>query len=381
MNMRDPILYRIRKTVHHRTGSAWNIYPMYDYAHPISDAIEGVTHSICTLEFEDHRPLYEWTLRALQTPAQPQQIEFARLNIDYTVMSKRRLLQLVQDKLVDGWDDPRMPTIKGMRRRGYRPQAIRNFADRVGVTRKNSVIALSTLEHAVREDLDEHSARAFAVLRPVRVRLTNYPGEGTEILRAPRHPKYPERGEREIPFGRELWIEEDDFAENPPPGFQRLRPGGRVRLRYAFVIRCEEVIKDPTGRVVEIRCAYEPDTKGGVNPPGRPKPDGIIHWVEVSSALRAEVRLYDRLFSDPSPDMHEGKDFREFINRDSLTKLTEAVVEPSVGGLPPESHVQFERLGFFCTDMVDHDPERRRVFNRTVTLRDTWAVTAPKGPL
>jgi glutaminyl-tRNA synthetase len=368
MNMRDPVLYRIRHQHHHQTGDKWCIYPMYDYTHCISDALEGITHSLCSLEFEDHRPLYDWVLDQLDLPAHPQQIEFARLNINYTVMSKRKLKQLVDEKLVEGWDDPRMPTLAGMRRRGYSPAAIRNFCDSVGVARANSTVDVAMLEHALREDLDQNSPRAMAVLRPLKVVLTDYSEDKVEVLSLPKHPKNPEMGVREIPFRRELYIDRADFEEVPPPGFKRLVSGGEVRLRGAYVIKCEEVIKDGQGNIVELHCSHDTATLGA-NPEGR-KVKGVIHWVSAQDAIDAEVRLYDRLFSHENPDAAEG-DYREFINPDALQVLTGCKLEPSMNNLQPEARFQFEREGYFAADRYDYAPDSP-VFNLTVGLRDTW---------
>jgi glutaminyl-tRNA synthetase len=332
--------------------------------------LEGITHSICTLEFEDHRPFYDWLLDTLKTPCHPQQIEFARLNLDYTVMSKRRFLQLVEENLVNGWDDPRMPTIRGMRRRGYTPRSLRNFSERVGVTKKNSIINLSTLEHAVREDLDENAERAMVVLDPIRVVIENYPEGEIEVLNGSRHPKKPELGTRDIPFSREVFIDREDFMENPPKDYHRLSPGGEVRLRYAYVIKCHDFVKDSSGKVIEIRATYDKDTKGGHTPEGRKKVKGIIHWVPVEKSIPCEVRLYDRLFTDPDPQGNKEKDFLELINPDSLVVVKNAIAEPSLAKARLEENFQFERLGYFC---VDPDSQNGRlVFNRTVTLKDLW---------
>jgi glutaminyl-tRNA synthetase len=368
MNMRDPLIYRIKKMPHPKTGDAWCIYPMYDFAHGLSDMIEGITHSICTLEFEDHRPLYDWFLEVLNTPCRPQQIEFARLNIDYTVMSKRRVLELVEKNKVTGWDDPRMFTLKGLRRRGYRPEGLKLFNERIGVTKANSVISFSVLEQAVRDDLDANAERLMAVLDPIKVTITNWPDNQTEDLSGPRHPKKPELGERKIPMTKTIYIDRDDFNENPPPGFHRLSPGGSARLRYSYVIHCDEVIKDPQGRVLEVRCTYDPGTKGGVTPPGQKKVKGIIHWVSATKALPCEVRIYEKLFTVSNP----GKDFLDHLNPDSLKTVTNAWVEASALGTLPERHFQFERLGYFCTDMKDSRPEKL-VFNKTVALKDGFA--------
>ncbi|MCB0392536.1 MAG: glutamine--tRNA ligase/YqeY domain fusion protein [Bdellovibrionales bacterium] len=371
MNMRDPIIYRIRNVAHHRTGDKWQIYPMYDFTHPLSDMLEGITHSICTLEFEDHRPLYDWLLDELETPCHPQQIEFARLNLDYTVMSKRKLLELVEKNLVSGWDDPRMPTVRGMRRRGYTPQSIKNFCDRIGVTKKNSIISLSTLEHAVREDLDEKAPRAMVVIDPIKVVIENYPDNETEILNASIHPKKAEMGKREIPFTKEIYIERSDFMEDPPKDYFRLKPEGFVRLRYAYVIHCHNVIKDESGKVVELRANYFKDTKGGVTPEGMKKVKGIIHWVSATKGIPCEVRLYDRLFKVPDPLADKNTDFKEFLNEESLVVMEEAVAEPSLENVKAEEQFQFERMGFFAADREEHSSDRR-VFNRIVTLKDNW---------
>ena len=374
MNMRDPVLYRIRHQTHHQTGDKWCIYPMYDYTHCISDALEGITHSLCSLEFEDHRPLYDWVLDQLELPSHPQQIEFARLNINYTVMSKRKLRQLVEEGLVSGWDDPRMPTLAGMRRRGYTPSAIRNFCDAIGVTRTNSVVDVAMLEHALREDLDQHSPRAMAVLRPLKIVITDYPEDKIESLRLPCHPKNPEMGEREIPFRRELYIDRNDFEEVPPPGFKRLISGGEVRLRGAYVIKCEEVIRDSSGEITELHCTHDAATIGA-KPEGR-KVKGVIHWVSVADAIDAEVRLYDRLFNDENPD-RAGGDYHDFINPESLQVLKGCKLEPSLQNLEAEARYQFEREGYFVADRHDHTAEKP-VLNLTVTLRDTWGKSQQK---
>jgi len=375
LNMRDPVLYRIRHATHPHVGDKWCIYPMYDYAHPLSDMIEGITHSICTLEFEDHRPFYDWVLHTLDTPCKPRQIEFSRLNLDYTVMSKRLLLELVRDGHVRGWDDPRMPTIQGLRRRGVTPAALRDFSERVGVTKKDNSIEMGLLENCIREDLDRSARRTLAVLRPLKVVIENYPDGQAEEFDAPYHPTDQSMGSRKLPFSRELYIEQDDFMENPPKQFFRLAEGREVRLKYAYFIKCINVIKDASGRVTELRCTYDPATRGGNAPDGR-KVKGTIHWVSVRHALRAEVRLYDRLFTDPAPASHKDRDFKEFMNPASLEAVPEALVEPSLAGAKPEDRVQFERLGFFCADRHDFAPGRL-VFNRTVTLRDTWAKIKP----
>ncbi len=371
MNLRDPILYRVRKVAHHRAGDEWQIYPMYDFTHPLSDMLEGITHSICTLEFEDHRPLYDWLLDTLKTPCHPQQIEFAKLMLDYTIMGKRKLLQLVNEKKVSGWDDPRMPTIMGMRRRGFRPEAIRNFAEKVGVTKKNSMSELGYLEHAVREDLDEIAPRAFGVLDPIKLVIENYPEGQSEELEGPVHPKKPELGVRKIPLSREVYIDRDDFMEEAPKKYFRLKPDGKVRLKYAFVVHCHEVIKDGSGKVTELRCTYDDRTRNGVTPEGEKKVKGIIHWVAKDTAVPATVRLYDRMVSVSNPSSEKDKDFMELLNPDSLVEMSNAMVEPSIRDLKAEEHVQFERLGFFVADRVLHKTDQF-VLNRTVTLKDTW---------
>jgi len=371
LNLRDPVLYRIIKAPHHRTGDAWCIYPMYDYAHPVSDSLEGVTHSICTLEFEDHRPLYDWCLDSLGIH-HSQQIEFARLNLTYTVMSKRKLLTLVREGRVGGWDDPRMPTICGLRRRGYTPEAIRDFCSRIGVAKNDSVVDYAMLEHCLREDLNRRARRLMAVLRPLRVVITNYPEGQTEQLEAINNPEDPSAGTRRVPFGRVLYIEQDDFREVPPPKYYRLAPGREVRLRYAYFIKCEEVVKDAAGNVVELRCTYDPATRGGDAPDGR-KVKATIHWVSAAHAVPAEVRLYDHLFTKADPDeAPEGEDFHANLNPASLEVLTGCMLEPALAAVRPGETVQFERLGYFCPDSRDWRPEAP-VFNRTVTLRDTWA--------
>ncbi|NOZ73290.1 MAG: glutamine--tRNA ligase/YqeY domain fusion protein, partial [Chloroflexi bacterium] len=372
MIMRDPILYRIRHAHHYRKGDAWCIYPLYDFAHPLSDGIERVTHSICTLEFENNRAIYNWLVDRLIEPPQPRQYEFARLNLDYTIMSKRKLLQLVKEKLVQGWDDPRMPTLVGMRRRGITPEAIRTFAKRVGVAKVNSRVEIELFEHVIRDDLNYRSPRVMAVLRPLKVIISNYPEDREEWLDAPYWPRdIAKEGSRQVPFCRELLIEEDDFAENPPPGFKRLAPGREVRLRYSYVVRCDEVIKDETGAIKEIRCTYDPDTLGA-RPRGR-KVHGTIHWVSARHAIPAEVRLYDRLFTVPNPeDVEEGKSFKDYLNPDSLTVLRDARLEPSIASDPEDTRYQFERQGYFIRDRIDSHPDAL-VFNRIITLRDTWA--------
>ncbi len=378
IHLRDPALYRIRKASHHRTGDAWCIYPMYDFAHSLSDAIEGITHSVCTLEFEVHRPLYDWILDSLQTPCHPQQIEFARLSLNYTVMSKRKLLQLVEDGLVSGWDDPRMPTIAGLRRRGVTPEAIRHFCHRIGVTKYNGITDIALLEHSIREDLNKRAQRVLAVLRPLKVVLTNYAEGRVEELDAINNPEDPPMGSRPLPFSREIYIERDDFMENPPKKFFRLSPGNEVRLRYAYIIRCEEVIKDNQGEVVELRCTIDPDSKSG-GPTSQRKIKGTIHWVSAAHACDAEVRLYDRLFTVPEPDADkEGRDFKTFLNPKSLETLQGCKLEPSLASASPDTRYQFERLGYFCLDAAD-SKDGQPVFNRTVPLRDSWAKESQKS--
>jgi glutaminyl-tRNA synthetase len=368
INMRDPVLYRVLKASHPHTGESWCIYPMYDFAHPLSDAFEGITHSICTLEFEDHRPLYDWVVRECRPGHTPRQMEFARLNLTYTVMSKRKLLRLVRDGLVSGWDDPRMPTIQGMRRRGYPPAALRAFADRVGVAKRESTVDLALLEYCVREELNRTSPRVMAVLNPLKVVITNYPeGEG-ELLEAVNNPEDASAGTRKVPFSREIFIERDDFMENPPPKYFRLAPGREIRLRYAYFIRCEEAVKNAAGEVVELRCTYDPATRGGNAPDGR-KIKATIHWVDSAKALDAEVRLYDKLFAMENPEAG-GEDFTSNLNPESLKALKGCKVEPHLMGAAAESRWQFERIGYFN---VDRDSGRGGlVFNRTVTLKDEW---------
>jgi glutaminyl-tRNA synthetase len=370
--MRDPVMYRILRVPHHRTGDKWCIYPMYDYAHCVSDSLEGITHSLCTLEFEDHRPLYDWFLDALGI-YHPQQIEFARLNLGYTILSKRKLLTLVEQGYVTGWDDPRMPTLSGLRRRGYTPEAIRTFCERIGVAKRNSIVDLALLEHCLREDLNRRAPRVMAVLRPLRVVIVNYPEDQVEALEAVNNPEDPSMGTRKVPFSRVLYIERDDFREDPPKQFFRLAPGREVRLRYAYFITCTRVVKDDqTGEVVELHCTYDPATRGGDAPDGR-KVKATLHWVSAAHALEAEVRLYDHLFANANPsDDEEGVDFTASLNPQSLEVLQSCRVEPSLAGAAPGDRYQFERLGYFCIDPVDSAPEAP-VFNRTVTLRDTWA--------
>jgi glutaminyl-tRNA synthetase len=371
LNMRDPVIYRILHAEHHRTGNKWCIYPMYDWAHGLEDSIEEITHSICTLEFEDHRPLYDWFLNQLGI-YHPQQIEFARLNLTYTVMSKRKLLQLVEQGHVNGWDDPRMPTISGLRRRGYTPEAIRDFCERVGVAKTDSVIDIALLEHCIREDLNKRAPRVMCVMRPLRVVIDNYPEDQTEYLDAVNNPEDPDMGTRKIPFSRVLYIERDDFRENPPNKFFRLSPGREVRLRYAYLITCVSVVKDEvTGEIIEVHCTCDMASRGG-NPPDGRKVKGTIHWVSVAHALETEIRIYDRLFSVENPgDIINNANLQDSLNPKSLETLT-GYVEPSVSSAAPESRYQFERLGYFCVDSKDSSTERM-VFNRTISLRDSWA--------
>ncbi len=372
LNMRDPVIYRIRHTSHHRTGDKWCIYPMYDFTHGLSDMIEGITHSICTQEYEDHRPLYDWFLDVLRTPCHPQQIEFARLNLTYTVMSKRKLLKLVEGGYVDGWDDPRMPTISGMRRRGYPPAAIRNFCDRIGVAKRESIVDLALLEYCVREELNAVAPRVMGVTRPLKVIIDNYPEDLTQELDCPLHPEDEGMGFRKVPFSRELYIEQEDFLESPPKKFFRLAPGREVRLRYAYYVTCTGVVKDEkTGEILEIHCTYDPETRGGWSKDGR-KVRGTLHWVSAAHALPAEVRLYDRLFTTENPSGEKDADFTAFVDPDSLTVLTSCVVEPGLKGAKPGTLYQFERIGYFCVDAEDSTDDHL-VFNRTVTLRDSWA--------
>ena len=370
MNMRDPIMYRIRHASHHRTGDKWCIYPMYDWAHGQSDSIERITHSICTLEFENHRPLYDWFINELDI-YHPQQIEFARLNLSYTVMSKRKLLQLVEDNFVNGWDDPRMPTISAFRRRGYTPESIRNFSEGVGVARRDNVIDVSLLEFRIREDLNKKAARVLAVLKPLKVTIENYPDNLVEELEAVNNPEDLEMGTRKIKFSKELYIEQDDFMENPPKKFFRLSPGNEVRLRYAYIIKCEEVIKDGNGNVTELKCSYDPETKSGTGSSNK-KVKGTIHWVSAKHSINAEVRLYDRLFTNPDPDGDKEVDFKTHLNPVSLEVLKDCKLEMSLGDARSGDKFQFERLGYFCVDIID-SKQNNLVFNRTVTLKDTWA--------
>ena len=375
VNMRDPVIYRIRRVHHHNTGDKWCIYPMYDYTHAISDAIEGITHSLCTLEFESHRPLYDWVLDNIPAPhaTRPRQYEFSRLELLYSITSKRKLNQLVTEGHVSGWDDPRMPTISGMRRRGYTPEGLRLFSKRVGISKSENVVDMSVLEGAIREELEDSAPRMIGVLNPLKVELTNYDPAVSQSRSAPYHPNHPEMGERELPLSKTIYIEADDFSEDPPKGWQRLVPGGEVRLRYSYVIKCEEVVKNAAGRVVALKCSIDHDTLGK-KPEGR-KVKGVIHWISAEHAVPATVRLYDRLFTEARPDAVRGADgeylpFTDFLNPNSMTE-TSAWVEPLANSLPPESRYQFERLGYFVTDRYDH-AEGKPVFNRTVGLKDTW---------
>ena len=372
LNMRDPVIYRIVRATHHRTGDKWCIYPMYDFAHGLSDSIEGITHSICTVEFEDHRPLYDWFLDQLNVH-HPQQIEFARLNLSYTLMSKRKLLKLVEQGHVNGWDDPRMPTLSGLRRRGYTPESIRSFCERIGVAKRDSLVDMALLEYCVREDLNKRAPRVMAVLRPLRLVIDNYPEENVEELEAVNNPEDPGMGSRKVPFSRVLYIEREDFREDPPKKFFRLAPGREVRLKHAYYVKCVDVVKDDqTGEVIEVHCTYDPETRGGWSEDGR-KVKGTLHWVSAAHALEAEVRLYDHLFAEENPgDIEDGADSRTDLNPDSLEILTSCRVEPSLAGAAPGSRCQFLRQGYFCVDSADSSNERP-VFNRTVSLRDSWA--------
>ncbi len=375
INLRDPIIYRVKKASHPRTGNRWCIYPMYDFTHCLSDSLEGITHSLCSLEFEDHRPLYDWILDTLETPCHPQQIEFARMNINYTVLSKRKLQLLVDQNQVKGWDDPRLPTLEGMRRRGFTPEAIRNFCDLIGVSKKESRIDMGLLESCLRDDLNEKAPRVMGVLKPLKVTLKNFPQGATETLTAMNHPQKQEMGTRELTFSREIYVEQDDFMEEPPKKFFRLGPGREVRLRYAYFITCQQVIKNDQGEVIELICTYDPQTRGGNALDGR-KVKGTLHWVNANDCLDAEVRLYDRLFTDENPEQGD-QDLMENLNPDSLEVLTGCKLEKSLGLAEPEKAFQFERLGYFCLDSKDAR-ENHLVFNRTVTLRDAWAKIAPK---
>ena len=379
LHLRDPVIYRIRKASHHRTDDTWCLYPMYDFAHSLSDSIEGITHSLCTLEFEIHRPLYDWFLDTLKVKCHPQQIEFARLNLSYTVLSKRKLLEMVKKNVVSGWDDPRMPTISGLRRRGYTPEAIRNFCDRIGITKYNSLTEISLLEHCLKEDLNKRCQRVMAVLRPLRLVIENYPENQVEELEATNNPEDLSMGSRRVPFSRVLYIEGDDFRENPPGKFFRLAPGREVRLRYAYYVTCVNVIKDKeTGEAIEVRCTYDPETRGGWSKDGR-KVKGTLHWVSASHALNAEIRLYDRLFVNENPnEISEEKDLECYLNPESLEILPSCPVEHSLADAEPGSLFQFERQGYFCVDSMDSSPNHL-VFNRTVGLRDSWAKIEKSG--
>lgn len=371
LNMRDPVMYRILHSTHHRTGDNWCIYPMYDYAHPISDSIEGITHSLCSLEYEDHRPLYDWFLSALDMPCKSRQIEFARLNVTYTVMSKRKLLELVRSGIVTGWDDPRMPTLSGLRRRGYTPLAIRDFCDRIGVAKVSSTVDLALLEHCLREDLNKSALRVMGVLRPLKIIIDNYPTDTVEEFEAENNPEDPSSGTRKVPFSRELYIEQDDFCETPPKNYFRLSPGREVRLKHAYFIKCESIVKDSEGNVTELHCTYDPDSRGGNSPDGR-KVKGTLHWVSARHAINAEVRLYENLFLSPNPAEVDSTGFRDLINPDSLTILKSCKLEPYLGNAMPGSRFQFLRLGYFCVD-PDKTAEGEPVFNRAVSLKDSWA--------
>ena len=378
INLRDPVLYRIRHTAHYRTGRTWPIYPSYDFAHPFSDAIEGVTHSVCTLEFEDHRPLYDWVVERAGTSDRPQQIEFARLNISHAVMSKRKLLELVENKQVAGWDDPRLPTLKGLRRRGYTPEAIRAFCEHIGVSKRDAVVEMQLLEHFIREDLNKRAPRVLAVLKPLKVVIDNYPEQGSEDLEAVNNPEDASAGTRSIPFSRTLYIERDDFLEDPPKEFFRLAPGREVRLRYAYIIKCVSVTKDArTGEVTELHCTYDPQTKSG-GPEARRKVKATIHWVSAAHALEAEVRLYNSLLKDDLSSVPQDQDWTAYLNPQSLERLTGCLVEPSLKSAGPGSRFQFERLGYFSVD-PDSSPGRL-VLNRTVSLKDAWARLDKRQP-
>ena len=370
INMRDPIIYRVKNTTHHNTGDKWCIYPMYDFCHCLSDAIEGITHSLCTLEFEDHRPLYDWILDTLKTPCHPQQIEFARLSLKYMVLSKRKLQELVNNKHVSGWNDPRMPTLSGMRRRGYTPEAIRDFCNRIGVTKNYTQIEMGVLENCIRTDLDPKTARVMGVLKPLRVVIENYPENQVEELEGPYHPNDESMGSRKIPFSRVLYIEQDDFREVAPRKFFRLAPGREVRLRYAYYITCQSMIKDDKGNIIELRCTYDPETRGGSSPDGR-KVKGTLHWVSEAHAITAEIRLYDRLFKEANPGA-SGTDMEAALNPDSMEILTNCKLEASLANAQAGERYQFERQGYFCVDSVDSS-ENALVFNRIITLRDSWA--------
>ena len=369
MHLRDPLIYRIKKATHHNTGDKWCIYPMYDYAHPLSDWIEGITHSLCTLEFEIHRPLYDWFLNALHLENLPRQIEFARLNLNYTIMSKRKLLELVQEKYVSGWDDPRMPTISGLRRRGYTPESIRNFAEKIGVAKRDATTDVALLEYSVREDLNKNAPRVMGVLRPLKVVITNYPDGKVEELEAINNPEDPSMGKRLIPFSKEICIEQEDFQEIPHKKFFRLYPGNEVRLKYAYIIKCNEFIKNESGEIIELRCTYDPESKSGSVGSTR-KVKGTIHWVSSAESIKAEVRLYDRLFTVENPNADEVKDFKDFLNPHSLEILNNCILERSLANARKGDKFQFERQGYFCVDQLSTD--ELLVFNRTVPLKDSW---------
>ena len=378
LHMRDPVLYRIRKTLHHRTGNKWCLYPMYDFTHCLSDSIEGITHSLCTLEFEVHRPLYDWVLDNVAIDSRPRQIEFARLSLTYTVLSKRKLLTLVEEGRVNGWDDPRMPTVSGLRRRGYTPASIRSFCKTIGITKFNSLTDVALLEHSIRQDLNDTTPRRMAVLRPLKVVITNFDEDKVEALEAANHPKDPEAGTRSVPFTREIYVERDDFMEEPPRKFFRLGPGREVRLRFAYFITCNEVIKNAAGEVTELHCTYDPETHGGSAPDGR-KVKGTIHWVSASHAFEAQVRLYDRLFTVEDPNKEDdGKTYLDHLNAEALEVIADAKLEPGLAKAEPGERFQFERLGYFCADAGDSQAGKP-VFNRTVTLRDAWAKQRGKG--
>ena len=378
LHMRDPVLYRIRKTLHHRTGNKWCLYPMYDFTHCLSDSIEGITHSLCTLEFEVHRPLYDWVLDNVAIDSRPRQIEFARLSLTYTVLSKRKLLTLVEEGRVNGWDDPRMPTVSGLRRRGYTPASIRSFCKTIGITKFNSLTDVALLEHSIRQDLNDTTPRRMAVLRPLKVVITNFDEDKVEELEAANHPKDPEAGTRSVPFTREIYVERDDFMEEPPRKFFRLGPGREVRLRFAYFITCNEVIKNAAGEVTELHCTYDPETHGGNAPDGR-KVKGTIHWVSASHAFEAQVRLYDRLFTVEDPNKEDdGKTYLDHLNAESQEVIADAKLEPGLAKAEPGERFQFERLGYFCADAGDSQAGKP-VFNRTVTLRDAWAKQRGKG--
>jgi glutaminyl-tRNA synthetase len=373
--LRDPVIYRIQRTTHHRTGDKWCIYPMYDFAHPLSDAIEGITHSICTLEFENNRPLYDWVVNECEVPHKPRQIEFARLNLSYTVMSKRKLLELVTKNYVSGWDDPRMPTIAGLRRRGYTPESIRDFAERIGVAKADNMVDIAMLEHCIREDLNKKAQRVMAVLDPLKVIIDNYPEDQVEYVEAVNNPEDESMGKREVPFSRELYIERSDFMENPPKGYYRLYPGNEVRFKHAYYIKCESFVKDENGNIVEVHCTYDPSTKGGWSHDGR-KVKGTIHWISAAHAVTCEVRLYDRLFTKENPDdLEEGEDYKVNLNPDSL-KVVTAYIEPFIKSAKVGEKFQFDRTGYFCVD--PDSTEDKLVFNRTVSLKDSWSKIAGK---